>query len=56
MLDDLRSALHRLDRQPKDTVKKPTKAFSGEVATGSRAENASQTDTHASRQPNCKSN
>jgi ribonuclease P protein component len=56
MLDDLRSALHRLDRQPKDTVKKPTKAFSGEVDTGSRAKNASQTDTHASRQPNCTSN
>jgi ribonuclease P protein component len=52
MLDDLRSALHRLDRQPKDTVKKSTKAFSSEVDTGSRQENASKTDTHASRKPN----
>jgi ribonuclease P protein component len=56
MLDDLRSALHRLDRQPKGTVKKPTKAFSSEVNTGSRQENASKPNTHASRQPNCKSN
>src|SRR3984893_1137517 len=38
MLDDLRSALHRLDRQ----ASKPTKAFSGGVDTGSRQENASQ--------------
>ena len=36
MLDDLRSALHRLDRQP------ATKAFSSEVDTGSRQENASK--------------
>ena len=36
MLDDLRSALHRLDRQP------ATKAFSSEVGTGSRQENASK--------------
>jgi ribonuclease P protein component len=43
MLDDLRSALHRLDRQPK--------AFSSEVDTGSRKENAS-TKTSASRKPN----
>ena len=42
MLDDLRSALHRLDRQPKDTVKKPTKAFSSEAETGSRREYASK--------------
>src|SRR6202140_1786162 len=37
MLDDLRSALHRLDRQPS----RPPKAFSSEVETGSRKENAS---------------
>lgn len=36
MLDDLRSALHRLDRQPKDLVTRPSKAFSGEMDTGSR--------------------
>src|SRR6202011_563873 len=34
MLDDLRSALHRLDRQ----ASKPTKAISNEVDTGSRKE------------------
>jgi ribonuclease P protein component len=38
MLDDLRSALHRLDRQP---TKPSSKAFSSEVDTGSRKENAS---------------
>jgi ribonuclease P protein component len=48
MLEDLRSALHRLDRQPK---KDPLKAFSSEVDTGSRKENASK-DHGASRQPN----
>jgi len=37
MLDDLRSALDRLERQPK----KAPKAFSSEVDTGSRKENAS---------------
>jgi ribonuclease P protein component len=36
MLDDLRSALHRIDRQPS----RPSKAFSSEVGTGSRQENA----------------
>jgi ribonuclease P protein component len=36
MLDDLRSALHRIDRQPM----RPSKAFSSEVGTGSRQENA----------------
>ncbi len=41
MLDDLRSALRRLE----------TKAFSSEVATGSRKENASK-DHSASRKPN----
>jgi ribonuclease P protein component len=48
MLDDLRAALHRLDRQ----APIPSKAFSTEVDTGSRKENASKTDTSASRQPN----
>jgi ribonuclease P protein component len=38
MIDDLRSALHRLDRQ----ASKPTKAFSSGVDTGSCQENASQ--------------
>jgi len=36
MLDDLRSALHRIDRQPS----RPSKAFANEVGTGSRQENA----------------
>src|SRR4030095_11836004 len=36
MLDDLRSALNRLDRQASEKVK----AFSSEVDTGSRKENA----------------
>ena len=48
MLDDLRSALHRLDRQ----ASKPTKAISSEVDTGSRKENASNKDHSASRKPN----
>ncbi len=38
MLDDLRSALHRLDRQ----ASKQAKAFSNGVDTGSRKENASK--------------
>ena len=38
MLDDLRSALHRLDRQPM----RPSKALSSEVDTGSLQENASR--------------
>ena len=42
MLDDLRSALHRLDRQPTG------KAFSGEVDSGSREENASKRKLRAS--------
>jgi ribonuclease P protein component len=48
MLDDLRSALHRLERQPKI----PPKAFSSEVDTGSRKENASSKDHNADRKPN----
>ena len=48
MLDDLRGALHRLDRQ----APKPRKAFSTEADTGSRQENASKADFSASRQPN----
>jgi ribonuclease P protein component len=38
MLDDLRAALHRLDRQ----APIPSKALSNEVDTGSRQENASK--------------
>src|SRR3981081_2369970 len=38
MLEDLRSALHRLDRQPK----KDREALSSKVDTGSRQENASK--------------
>ena len=45
MLDDLRSALARLERQPR-------KAPSSEVDTGSRQENASNKDSRARRQPN----
>ncbi len=52
MLDDLRSALHRLDRQPRDLVMRPPKAFSSEVDPGSRKENASNKDHSASRKPN----
>ena len=52
MLDDLRQALLRLDRQPA----KPAKASSNEAASGSRQENAAQKDfdkdTGASRNPN----
>ena len=46
MLDDLRSALHRLDRQPKPFG--GSKAFSSEVDTGSREENASKRKVRAS--------
>ena len=46
MLDDLRSALRRLDRQA------PSKASASEAATGSHQENASKADTGISRQPN----
>ncbi len=52
MLDDLRSALRRLDRQPKDLVMRPPKAFSSEVDPGSRKENASNKDNSPSRKPN----
>jgi ribonuclease P protein component len=48
MLDDLRSALDRLERQPA----KAPKAFSSEVDSGSRQENASKKDTGASDKPN----
>jgi len=47
MLDDLRQALLRLDRQGSKTPK----AFSSEVDTGSRQENASKKDTYVSRNP-----
>jgi ribonuclease P protein component len=52
MLDDLRSALHRLDRQPKDLATRPRDAFSSEVGAGSRKENASKQESPAqSRDP-----
>jgi ribonuclease P protein component len=48
MLDDLRQALLRLDRQPAGTV-----AFSSEVVAGSRQANASKRKAAgASRNPN----
>jgi len=48
MIEDLRSALHRLDRQPL----RPSKAFSSDVGTGSRQENASKReDSSAKREP-----
>ena len=48
MLDDLRSALHRLDRQ----AMRPPKASSSEVDIGPRKENASKEPVGASRKPN----
>jgi ribonuclease P protein component len=49
MLDDLRSALHRLDRQPA----RPSEAPSGDADAGSRRKNASKhMDSRASRKPN----
>src|SRR5665213_1921714 len=52
MLEDLRSALLRLDRQPRETVKNPPKVSSSEVDTGSRQENAPKSTPSASRAPN----
>jgi ribonuclease P protein component len=53
MLDDLRSALHRLDRQPIIPTKaRQPKAFSSEADTSSRQENASNKEHSASRKPN----
>ena len=55
MLDDLRSALGRLERQPKRPQRdraKPSRALSSEVDTGSRQNNASNKDSRASRKPN----
>jgi|SRR5665213_1523844 len=46
MLDDLRSALQRLDRSI------PPKASSSQTDTGSRRDNASKRDPSASRNPN----
>jgi ribonuclease P protein component len=45
MLDDLRSALHRLDRQPKP--QRGSEALSSEVDTGSRKESASRPNVRA---------
>ncbi len=60
MLDDLRSALGRLERQPKDQMTKPSKApasgpakaLASDVDTGSRQDAASNKDSRASRTPN----
>src|ERR1700754_1546526 len=52
MLDDLRSALARLERQSKDRVAQPSEASSSKVDTGSRQENAPKKSTRASRNPN----
>ena len=52
MLEDLRSALLRLDRPPQETVKNPPKASSSEVDTGSRQDNAPKKHHSASRAPN----
>jgi hypothetical protein len=57
MLDDLRSALGRLERQPKDQMTRPSKALAdkapaSEAGTGSRQDNASNKDSRASRKPN----
>ena len=52
MLQDLRSALHRLERQPSGLVTRPPKAFSSEAGTGPRQENASEHEaSSASRKP-----
>jgi ribonuclease P protein component len=48
MLDDLRSALHRIDRQPT----RPPKARSSEAVTGSRQEHASNKEHSVRRKPN----
>jgi ribonuclease P protein component len=45
LIDDLRSALHRLDRQPAKA--RDAKAFSSEVSSGSRKENASKQQDRA---------
>jgi len=62
MLDDLRSALRRLDRQPKDDVTtpskgipakmRPAKARSDGTGNGPRPDSASEHDNGSSRQPN----
>ncbi len=56
MLDDLRSALDRLERQPKDQVTRPSKVLAKTLASdagiGSRQDNASNKDSRASRKPN----
>ena len=46
MLDDLRSALRRLDKQPSQP-----KAFSSEVGSGSRQESASKRDSRRPTRP-----
>ncbi len=51
MLEDLRSAFRRLDRQAPSKAFSSDKAFSSEAASGSR-QNAPKSDTGTSRQPN----
>jgi ribonuclease P protein component len=46
MLDDLGSALRRLDRQPKDHVTTPSKALPSGVGTGSRQETRPKRQRH----------
>ena len=60
MLDDLRSALGRLERQPKDQMtrpskvlaKGPAKSLASVAGAGSRQDTASNKDSRASRKPN----
>jgi ribonuclease P protein component len=56
MLDDLRSALDRLERQTKDQVTKPStapaKSLVRDVDGASRRDAASNKDSRASRKPN----
>jgi ribonuclease P protein component len=56
MLDDLRSALDRLERQTKDQVTKPStapaKSLARDVGSASRRDAASNNDSRASRKPN----
>jgi ribonuclease P protein component len=56
MLDDLRSALDRLERQTKDQVTKPStapaKSLARDVGGASRRDAASNNDSRASRKPN----
>jgi ribonuclease P protein component len=52
MLDDLRSALVRLERQSKDRVARPPEASSSEMHTGPASRKSVKKHTRASRKPN----